>query len=276
MQADFSQVASPSGPFEANVSLEDQNHAVVRSEGEDLASGIGELSVESSVADENYSRVREITEIKEHDAVEVGLSQTSGDVHPLVPVMPEPAAEQFLHSSSLSSRDSESSEDDLVDGDKSIQSGGNDMIQLPSVGESVIHHLPPEADVQDSQVSIFDLPSIAEKDLEGVEGHRTVIFPPATSGLTDSEVVEESNVRMFDMEQEPSARQKAAEEIGNDGLAMGIVSEGNNGDVSGGFPLIPTHDGGFPGSNVVELTQSTEFSTLPEVKSEPEMGSIMI
>lgn len=146
--------------------------SVVTCEGEDLASGTGELLVESSgnsIVDENASGLKKVTETNKPDAVEDGVSGASGDVaHPLVPVLLVPVAGQIMHSSSSSSSDSELRDDYSINVDRSLQSEGDVTVnELLSPDEPVTP--PYEADVQGSRVSVLDQPSVYE-NLENFNG----------------------------------------------------------------------------------------------------------
>lgn len=136
---------------------------VVTREIEDLASGTGELLVDSSflsVVDENAPGLRKVTETNEQD-VEDEVSGASDVTLPLVSVFPEPMAGQFMHSSSSPSLDLELSEDYSLNVDKSLQSEGANMVDnLLPVDESVTP--PPEANGQGSQISVLDQPSVFE------------------------------------------------------------------------------------------------------------------
>ncbi|ONK77954.1 uncharacterized protein A4U43_C02F12670 [Asparagus officinalis] len=135
-QEDLLEVASPPRSLQANDLLEDRDLSVVKTREEDSVESSG-----LSMVKEDESKLREIPGIKEHDAMQVGISEISGNEE----------AGKIMQSSSSSSVDTESSKDHLVNVDRSIQSEGNDMINGPVKEESVIRPSP-EAGVEESQM----------------------------------------------------------------------------------------------------------------------------
>ncbi|XP_029120533.2 uncharacterized protein [Elaeis guineensis] len=100
MQADVSLVGSPPRTSQTNNSLGERTR-------EELASAGEMFWVASSLAsvEENESRSREISEIRERDVIGDELSGVHDDLfHPIVPMLPKASSERQLRRSSLSSR----------------------------------------------------------------------------------------------------------------------------------------------------------------------------
>ncbi|XP_008786766.1 uncharacterized protein LOC103704993 [Phoenix dactylifera] len=100
MQANVSLVGSPPRTAERNASLGE-------STGQELASAGQVFWIASSLAsvEENESRSREISEIRERDVIGDDLYGVHDDlVHPILPILPKASSERWLHRSSLSSR----------------------------------------------------------------------------------------------------------------------------------------------------------------------------
>lgn len=194
---------------------------------------------EANIPLEDASMPRKTTEINQCDA--------------------ESMAGKSMHSSTSSSMDSELNGDCLVTVDTSNPPEGNDLKELPLADESVTHRSL-EPDVHEPLVSISDLPSNSKENFENshLEEHKNLAQPLESFSLLISPVAEESN----------SCKSAA------DDFAAGLVPQGvEEGGVSTPSPTIPTHDGHFPGSHVLELTKSTEFSTPLEMNPENEMSS---
>lgn len=109
MQAHVSMVGSPPRTAERNASLGE-------STGEELASSSQVFWVASSLAsiEENESRSREISEIREHDVLGDELYGVHDIlVHPSLPILAKATSERRLRRSSLSSVETESSKGSL-------------------------------------------------------------------------------------------------------------------------------------------------------------------
>lgn len=100
MQADVSSVSSPPRTSQKNASFGERTREEHASAGEMFWIASSLASVE-----ENESRSREISEIRERDVIGDELSGVRDDPgHPTVPILPKASSERRLRRSSLSSR----------------------------------------------------------------------------------------------------------------------------------------------------------------------------
>ncbi|KAJ6806451.1 uncharacterized protein M6B38_174570 [Iris pallida] len=266
-QVDSSEVVSQPKSLEKDPSLKDRDYVEVNgSVGEELASPplcIASSSVYS--VDEAESASREITEIKEqHDSMQTEVSKVSEDV-------PELASGGTMLSSSFPSVDSESGDVHPIDVDKSTQSEGENIMAVPPPREESVIHPSSEADLEDSQASILDLPSIPEETAEDFKFEdvgEIATKPAVVSSLTGLQVIDDPNLRLRDAEQQPSSDPKSSEDIGGYDDSQYLVPGAENNDVSVVSSIIPTHDGGATGMQSLEPTENREFSTSSKTTSE--------
>lgn len=180
----------------------------IRITGEELASSTGGLWVaSSSLASEYESRLREITELREPEVIDVGLQPVHKNASD--PIAPVPAATDIMHQS-------------RINVDASHQTEGNEMIDTAtsSYSDSLLlsDHLISSAlekaqstgkcgiqpssevgvgPVGESQIHILDLHPIPEENLDDdkpEEDHENLTKPESFVGLTGSQILEEPRI----------------------------------------------------------------------------------
>ncbi|KAG1365536.1 hypothetical protein COCNU_12G005360 [Cocos nucifera] len=271
---------SSPGPVERNVD------PVIRSTGEELASSTGELWVASlKLASEYESRSGEITELREPEVIGVGSQPTHKNASDLIaPVLSEPAATDIKYQSRINvdvSHQTEGNEmfdtaassysDSLLLSDHLISSA---LEKAQSTEKSGIQPSS-EVGVEESQISILDLPPIPEENLDDdkpEEGHENLTKPVSFVGLSGSQILEEPRIVLSDIEQELSLLQrKSAEESEMDGNRW-LAHEPEDVNPRVVSP-VSIHDGSFTGLELLEPKEGMDFSILSEAKSELETKS---
>ncbi|XP_010904740.1 uncharacterized protein [Elaeis guineensis] len=276
LKFEIQHVGSSPRPVERNVD------SGIRSTGEELlASSTRGLWVASSkLVSEYESRSGKITELREPEVIDIGSQPVHKNASDLIaPVLSEPAATDIMYQS-------------RINVDVSHQTEGNEMFDtaMSSYSDSLLlsDHLissaleraqsteksgmepSSEVGVEESQISILDLPPIPEENLDDdkpEEEHENLTKPVSCVGLTGSQILEEPRIVLSDIEQELSLLQrKSAEESDMDGnCRLAHEPEDVNPRV---VSPVSIHDGSFTGLELLEPKEGMDFSILSEAKSE--------